>query len=152
MTQESAMQWAKENKPLTLAVRNATAFAQAEKARVNAYIKPIFDTYTFYNDREVDGPPHAERTRITGPELMYLSTDEEQAARYYQECDAAHVKHGWQGTPGCCPALVAHHQQILAENTLIEAGGKLCGIEGRTLTLEKRAAFIDLLFRLCINA
>ena len=111
--------WAKAHKQLALTVCKTQAFAQIERERVDAYIKPIFDSYEFYDDN---------KQRITDRTQLYLSTDEQLVARYYEECDRAHREHGYNGEPGTCPALIAEHLAIQAENALLDAACKLIGL------------------------
>jgi hypothetical protein len=152
LTLPNFQQWARDNKPLALAVSGARVFAEMEKERVNAYILPIFAKYEFYNDLECEqtNSRRAERTRITNPALLYLSTDEEQVQRYYEETYDAHEQHGWTGERGYCPALVARHLQVQAENTLLESYQSQMDIETMCLTLEKRQRMLDLLLGACL--
>ena len=102
---------------------------------------------------------------ITEPKHAFLM-DEVDAADYHAECQARIQKlyspkslaaMGWK--PGYCPALIAEHLQVQTEWLLIEAGGRMMGVDKPEemnnsllcLGLEKRREFIDLLVGLVVN-
>ena len=133
--------WAKEHQSLALAVCKAQAFAQVERERVNAYIRPIFDRYSFKNEK---GEP------IKKPDDLYLCKDEVLCAAYYAECDKAHREHGFRGPEGHCPALVAEDMHRRAAAALIEAGVKLFDIGTAGIYGENRAKMLRLLLGACL--
>jgi hypothetical protein len=126
--------------PLCDAVLRAQQWAKHERQRVNAYILPIFAHYDFR--RDIRGE---KGERIADPNLMYLSRDEEQAQRYYAECDTAHRAHGFTGPDGHCPALIAESEQVDAEQRLLAAAAEILGFDCRYLAGNKRARMLDLL-------
>jgi hypothetical protein len=135
--------------PIAHALLLATAFAQAETERVNAYVRPIFDRYGFvYGDLL----PKKAGQPIEKPDYLYMSTDEAKVAAYFAECDAAHRAHGFAGPENHCPALVAQSLQIDAENALIEAAEPFFGVKQWQLTLEQRAKYLDLLTGAALQA
>lgn len=97
--------------------------AKETRAKVDAYIAPIFAKYTF--------PVRAEWAERAGqtvaePNKLYLCSDEALCAQYYADCDAEHRRQGYDLKPGYCPASMAEAAAIDAENTLIKlAASKL---------------------------
>lgn len=136
--------WAKANKSLAETVALATAYAQTERARVDAYEAPIFARYGF-TDAD-DGTP------ITDPRRLYLSGDDAACAAFYAECLVAHKAHGWTGDPEHCPALVADSDRIKVENLLLESLGEFMGSgkEHGFWTLELRKKALDLALGVCL--
>jgi len=144
-TPEQLKTWARENRGLAVTVAKAMAFAQVERERVDAYIRPIFVRYQFTND--MDRPRNTHRGEIlTDPKYLYLSEDEERCKAYYEECDRAHREHGYRGEVGTCPALVAEDLQRRAEQLLLDELGRFVGVDGADFcrTLELRAKALDL--------
>lgn len=132
----------KDVAPAARAVLMARVFAQMERERVDAYILPIFARYSF-----TVAAKWAERgiEAIRKPRDLYLSDDEPQVAAYFADCDEAHRAHGFTGPQGQCPALVAEHLVITAENLLIGLGESLFGVQVHMLGLDERAKYLDLL-------
>ena len=140
--------WSREHYALAYAVVAAQAFAQCERARVDAYIAPIFERHTFnVCERFAKSPPE----RITNIGNLYL-TDLEAPdyLAFLAECDAANRAHGWTGQDGFCPALVAEHEATKAERALIDAGRELMGIE-QDLYGDNRAKMLRLLLEMCLS-
>lgn len=137
----------KNNSSLIAALIAARVFAIVERERVNAYILPIFATYEFFVRPEwQEGEPE----RITNPERLYLTDQEELCKKYYAECADAHAAHGWTGERDYCPALVAEHEVIKLENQLLKSGGKFFGLETKdggfiVYKTEDRKKFLDIL-------
>lgn len=143
-TLEQFKQWAKDCAPAAKAVLMAQAFAELERKRVDAYIRPIFEKYQPW---EV-----TERWRDKGVQIrterdLYLCEDEPQLKAYYAECDEAHRAHGFKGEAGKCPALVAEHLHTIAERCLIELAQPLTGIED--VYGEDRKKYLDILIGAC---
>lgn len=113
----------------------AEAAAKSTRAKVDAYIQPVFERFSFTS--KWDGKP------ITKPNDLYL-TDEDCTA-YYAACDIAHREQGYNLPEGHCPALVAEHEQLKAEWALLEAAGKLLGIDGLGLWGDNRKQLLDIL-------
>ena len=137
--------WARVNRPLAETVCLAQAFAEMERERVNAYILPIFQRYTFTADLHGDG--HV----LTDPDELYLSKDEPKVLAYYAETYKAHKLNGWKGREGHCPALTAEHDLAQAQNTLIDAASGLMGVELRRLTTGKRKTLLDTILGACLK-
>lgn len=121
LTQQALKAFARsdDTKTCVRAYLLAKAFAECERVRVDAYIKPLFELYTFkvaerFQKRRGCGE------LVTKPDDLFLCEDEAEMAKFYAECDKEHRKHGFTGKPGQCPALVAESLAILAENTLLE--------------------------------
>lgn len=133
--------WCKAHRSLAEAVCLATAFAQAQRVRVDAYIQPLFDSFGFLDE---------EGAKIDKAGNLYLCTDEATCTAFYAAADAAHRAHGFTGPQGHCPALVAEHLQIQAEYQLIEAGCELFGLNAAYVCGENRAKLLQLLLKSCI--
>jgi len=129
-------------------------------------VKPIqsevLTDFNFFNDLSVK---HGlERERITDPNDLYLSEDEEQVAAYYAAVDqrlrADGVKPDEMPAEHC-PLLVAEHEQTLAENALIVAAARMMDVDEpenfnhrllcQSNGLEMRQEFIDIIAKLVVN-
>lgn len=143
VTVEEMKLWARDNRELAMAVCTARAFAEVEKERVDAYILPLFNTFSFAED--VEG---CSGETITNPEHLYLSRDDDRVAAYYAACDKAHQEHGFDGPEGFCPALVAEELQRKAENAMLVSLGEFCGVDGgdfsRSLKMRDKALHLAL--------
>lgn len=149
LTLANVKRWAhsQERAKAVAALALARAFAKATRERVDAYTRPIFDRYTFYTDKCAERS-HGRATpaeRITDPKDLYLSTDEAQVARYFDECAEAHAAHGWKGPRDHCPALVAEHEVVKAERVLLLAGAEFLGVDFHDLYGDDRRRAVDLL-------
>lgn len=138
--------WAQAHHDLALAVIAAQAFAKVERERVDAYIQPIFEKYTFHTS-----PEFGEVLPITRRDQLYLCDQKEHLAYYYAECNAAHRAHGWTGPEGYCPALVAEHEAVKAKNALLEAAGELMGCDFICCKTEHRNRALDLFLGACLK-
>jgi hypothetical protein len=137
-------EWIKDNKSLAETVCRAKAIAQGERERVDAYIKPIFESYSFVDE---------EGNKIATYREVFLSSDEAKCKEFFAACDAAHRAHGHTGDWGTCPALQAETLLIQAENALIASGCKLLGVKGfSAYSGENRAKMLDLLTSACMRA
>lgn len=105
----------------------AQAYAEITRERVDAYIKPVFDQFTFTVGEKFSRCGVAGE-RITDPELLYLSGDEELCSRYFAACDVEHRRHGFTGPEGHCPALIAEHDHTKAEWALLKLACPVIGI------------------------
>jgi hypothetical protein len=144
-TKAKLKSWAKENRPLAETLCLAKAFAEVERERVNAYILPLFETFTFTEDSE-----GCEGEKITNPEHLYLSEDEKLSAEYYAACDRAHREHGFDGPEGHCPALVAGHLLVQAENLLLGEVTELMGV-GEVHNMDLRTKVLDWGLSVCLG-
>ena len=132
-----------ENLALVAKVLAARLVAEATREAVDAYIEPLFATYEFYADQL----PCDSGRKLTSSRDLWLSKDDEQAAKFYAACDAAHAAHGWElPGPGYCPALMAENEVIEAENELLKAAAEHFGLpfDGMNGSLELRAQALDL--------
>ena len=121
-------------RPLVKQMILAKAFAKAERERVDAYILPLFQTFTFVD---------ADGERITDPELLYQCEDDALCTAYYAACDKTHREHGFTGSEGACPALVAKHELLKAEWAVLEVIEKFAGVDF-SIDLDIRAKALDL--------
>lgn len=149
-TVEGLKKLAADTVPAVRAVLLAQAYAELKRQQVDAYIQPIFDRYRFEVRPEWrhEGRPVA----IATPHDLYLSDDEPGAAAFYKDCDDEHRRHGFDGPPGHCPALVAEHLLMRAEQLLIELTAPFFGIEEGRLYGEHRRKFLDLIIGAGIQA
>jgi hypothetical protein len=151
-TLEAFKHWAADCAPAARAVLLAQAFAELERERVDAYVRPIFDRYQFqyaaeWGDRRggLSGP-------IPSPKDLYLCDDAPGLAAYYADCDDAHRAHGFTGPAGHCPALRAESLLLAAQNALIDLAKPLFGFDARDLYGEDRRKCLDLLLGACLKA
>lgn len=142
--------FARDVAPAARAVLMARVFAEMERERVRAYIRPIFDKYGFTYGAEW-GDSHAGEP-IPDPEHLYLADDEVQVACYFEECDRAHRAHGFTGPHGHCPALVAENLQRVAEGHMIDFAAELFGVNFSGVYGEDRKRLLDLLIGAALQA
>jgi hypothetical protein len=152
-TLEQFQQWATDCAPAARAVLLAQAFAELERERVNAYIRPIFASYHFMIGKCWQKDPTLAGQPITDEQHLYLCDDDDpQLAAYYDECDRAHRAHGFRGKPGHCPALEAEHLLTIAQSALLDLSTPLFGFRGDSLFGEDRARALKLLIGACMKA
>ena len=152
--------------PAVIEAGYAYIATRAAAETITAAVKPVYAEvlagFEFYNDLSVEHG--AERKRITDPDDLYQSTDEDGASRYYAAIDRALRQAGLKPDDmpaDHCPALVAEHDQVKAEWALIEAAAAMLGDDDpksfnhRLLCqahgLEKRREFIELTAKLVVN-
>lgn len=138
--------WARSNRALAASVIAARASAQSERARVDAYLQPIFDTFTFVTE---------EGQRVTTPRDLYLCdldnvAQEKTIQEFYEKALDAHAANGFTGQRGSCPALIAESALIVAEHELIESACKLVGVKASLIYGERREAMLKLLLSACL--
>jgi len=142
----------------------ALAATQATAEIVEPIQAQVLTGFAFYNDLETERERSRPRRRITDPNDLYLSTDEEQVSAYYAAVDKALRENGIKPDDmpaDHCPLLVAKHHQTKAEWTLIEAAARMLGddepeeFNNKLLCqrngLEKRHEFIELTAALVVN-
>lgn len=112
-TAKDLQRWAQASRVLALSVVNARVVAETERARVDAYIAPVFARFTFTDDQT--------GAQLTTARQLYQCNDEVQVAVFFAACDLAHREQGFTGEAGMCPALIAEAAQIKAENALLGA-------------------------------
>lgn len=142
--------WARENHRLAHSVCLAQAFAECERKRVDAYVLPIFNSYTWTVRPEFQERRNGGVNTIDKPGDLYLSDQEEQLAEYYAACKAAHIAHGWRGDPDHCPALSADSLLMEAQQALLESGSELLGVNLRDVYGDLRKRALDLLLGACL--
>lgn len=138
-TIEQFKRWAADVQPAAKAVLMARVFAQMERERVNAYIRPIFESYGF----TYGAIAHGRTGPIPTPGDLYLCDDTPMLACFFEDCDTAHRAHGFTGPAGHCPALRAEHLLIVTENALIGLAEPLFGIEN--VYGKDRTTYLELL-------
>jgi hypothetical protein len=133
-----------QTKPLRVAVLTLRRIAASTRAKVDAYVAPVFARFEFYNDQEVqhDLKP---RERITAVDRLYLSNDEPQRARFYAACEEAHAANGFPGLGDKCPALMAENAVRLAENALLSHAERHLCIPFSTAAPDIRRRAIELM-------
>jgi len=134
--------------PAARAVLMARVHAEMERARVDAYIRPIFDTYRFDDLPKI----HDYTGPIADVDHLYLCADEQQVAAFFAECETAHRAHGFTGPAGHCPALTAEHLVVVVETELIKLATPTFGIEPQQLYGENRAKYLELLIGAALKA
>jgi len=135
--------WARDHRGLAKAVCAAKVIAEMERERVNAYILPVFNGYTFTDE---DGE------KISNPEHLYNCEDDDLTAAYYAACDSAHRDNGFDGPEGHCPALIAESLLVDAESVLLVAVGEFSGFEGRRVFgLELRTKVLEWGLKVCLG-
>ena len=141
--------WAKDCEPAARAVLMARVFAQVQRERVDAYIRPIFDSYGF-----VYGKYGCERQgqRIEDPKNLYMveDLDDPLMKAYEADCCDAHTANGFKGPRGHCPALVAENLVMTAERLLMELAHPLFGIED--VYGDNRVKYLELLIGACLKS
>jgi hypothetical protein len=137
-------QFARDIAPAAKAVLMMRAFVEVERARVDAYILPIFQSYGFvYSDL-------GERCGLTGPILdmkdLYLADlDDPRMAAFHAECDRAHRAHGFTGPQGHCPALTAETRLMETERAFLDLAEPVFGISADRVYGEERKKYLALL-------
>lgn len=144
--------WAIRHAQTGHSVLMARAYAQLMRERVDAYIQPLFASYTFYVSDDVAART-GRRERITDIKRLYLTNLQgRDYLDFLEDCDHAHRKHGFTGPAGHCPALVAEELQRKAEYALLLAASDLFGVELQNTYGETRANALDLLIGATIKA
>src|SRR5262245_28763585 len=140
-------QWAIDCAPAAKTVLKARAFAQAERERVDAYIRPIFQTYRFeYADRWRDFTGTIETVAD-----VYLCGDQPLVAAFVEECEREHRANGFSGPSGQSPVGVAARLVTEAEHALMALAQPLFGIEPSSIHLHYRAEYVELLIGECLK-
>lgn len=130
---------------LRLALLAAELCAKETRRKVDAYTRPVFERFTFYDDLMRRAPQDAPKERLTDPSRLYLSEDEAQSEAFYAACDVAKRAHGYNLPDGHCPALIAEHNVIKAENALIEHTATYFPAFGNVYRMDLRKKLLDLL-------
>jgi hypothetical protein len=105
------------------AVLIATAIAETEREACDKIHRRLLAESEYNGTRSSRAIPGGAPFRVTEPKDDWLM-DEESSARYYAALDAAYAAAGYELEPGYCPALIAGHALIKAENAMIVAAGK----------------------------
>jgi len=150
LTPADLQRWAADHARLASAVLAARVFAEAERARVDAYSAPILARYGFKVSARFGR--HEAGALITRTEDLYLVDDLKDAEiqAFYAELDAAHRARGFDGPAGHCPALTADTLHREAERALLDAGSALFGAPLGNLHGDKRAEAVKLLIGACV--
>ncbi len=105
--------------------------AKLQRDRVDAYIRPIFNSYRFRVKPQWVQSYGYEYVQPCNPicdKNIYLSDDDEMCKQYYTDCDKAHRQHGFEGAMGCCPALIAEHKASRARANIFTVSAPLFNI------------------------
>lgn len=148
---DALIEWANTNRATAQEYITTAAFAELERARVDAYIRPIFATYTFF-----DG--HGEK--VMDPEALYLIEEfNEDGERiigsdfiedYFHACDVAHRDNGFTGKEGCCPALLAENAEFSVANKLIVAAAEFAGVGNLYISPNNRLSLLNWALKVCL--
>lgn len=134
---------AQDIRPAVRTVLMARVFAEMERKRVNAYVHPIFERYTFPIDPKFK---RLGETVVTKESDLYLAVlDSPEVKAYYAELDAAHRAHGFKGPDGHCPALVAENLVMQAEAALIDLAAETTGVTSSDVYGDNRKKYLDIL-------
>jgi hypothetical protein len=126
------------------------AYSQVMREKVDAYIRPVFDRFTF---TVVERFQKTRGERITRPEDLYLSDDDALCKEFYLACHEAHRENGHvMKEVGDCPALIAEWELCQAEYALLVYAGKAFEAPLEELGLESRKKCVDLLVGLAVKA
>lgn len=117
IAQVKAYHRAPKTTELKAALLVAQAAAQVLREQIDALLTPEFVKFGFVRDD--NGAP------ITREADLYLSEQEDLFPRWYAQRDAIIARAGWtipagSEGEGWCPALVAEHELIKAENALLD--------------------------------
>lgn len=150
LTLDDFKAWAKDNASLAKAVLMAQAYAELTRERVDAYIRPIFDSYQFKEDCTFDGKHTPSGKLLESPKQLYLC-DDPLIGAFYDDCDKAHREHGFKGPKGHCPALRAENLLMQAQQHLIDSGAELMGIDSHAVYGDDRKKLLKLLIGACLK-
>lgn len=142
MSVRGLQEWAAMNYELGLAVVAARVHAELERKRVDEYIRPVFEGFEFLDD---------EGKRILNERHIFACPDEELCAKYYAACDKAHRAHGFDGPEGHCPALIAEHEAMKAEQALLVAAARFMGVDPAGFYGKNREKALELFVALCVQ-
>lgn len=126
--------WARGNRQAVLDMIAARIRAASERARVDAYIEPLFQAL---------GLKDEEGKLIALSKNIYRCEDEAASSAFFAACEVAHREHGFTGPADYCPALIAENAMIKAENVVLKAAEKLVG--GPVYHLEDRAKLLGII-------
>ncbi len=140
----------KANRNLAMTVCEAQAYAAVMRSKVDAYIAPIFEKYTFMVDEKFVRVGE-QQERITDIKLLYMTNlDAPLYLQFMQECQDAYKAHGFKGPDGHCPALAAEWIAIQAENALLEFFKEFFGLENVGIYCENRQKMLKLVLGACL--
>lgn len=144
--------FSKDIAPAARAVLMARVFAEMERERVDAYIKPIFESYVFqYDPKWAEEERHGYTGRITDIKYLYLADLESPEYKHFlMDCDDAHKAHGSTLPTGHCPALHAEWLLTQTEQALIKLAEPLFGIEH--IYGDDRKRYLELLIGAALKA
>jgi len=149
-------EWARLHRSLALAVCHAQAAAELTREKVDAYIKPIFESFNFvYCGDLAERLDKRAGEKFVGKRLQYKKDlhlcDDPRLPEYFAACTAAHRAHGYDLPDGHCPALRMENLLIKAQGELIAAAEPIAGIKRYMLIADNREeAYLDLLIRACL--
>jgi hypothetical protein len=148
-------EWCLNHGALAFAVVQAQAAAEVTREKVDAYVRPIFDGFGFnycgplvekVNER---GGENLLGLPLPSPRELYLCEDP-RVEEYFAACDAEHRRQGYDLPAGHCPALVAEHLLIQAQNALLDSGMALFGLNVHPCG-DDRAKMLRLLLGACLK-
>jgi len=127
------------------AVKSARVEAERIAAHVATYIEPAFLAFAPFTREISERDPHkGERIMLSKDIFMCGDEYDAQCAQWYAECDRLHAVNGYEGLEaGQCPALIADHKRIKAENALLALIEGLLKT-GPIYSMELRARALDL--------
>ncbi len=147
-TPQEFQKWCETHVMMARALRLTRIHAALTRQAVDAYVQPIFDSFTFEYDPRWAARLHKEGP-ITKMDDLYLADLASAPVRaFYAACDVAHRTHGFAGPAGHCPALIAEHEVITLENLFIDSAAPLFGIREIPNTAD-RDLYIEILLGGC---
>ncbi len=132
--------WRFTQSPETIAaqehLRTARSKARRIRAHVDSYTAPIFARFRFTDARTGEA--------LTSPHELYRSHEEATIAEYYAACDEANRANGYDVPAGFCPALLAEHALIKAENQLLKLASQVFALDLLTCHGDLRRQAVEL--------
>ena len=140
-TQPTAQQVYTVAQPIVDTLLMAMAYAELERAKMDKIYNGILSRCTYYD---------TEGKRISDHNKAYLM-DDNYSATFLAHCTQAVKDAGYNVPEGNCPALMAEHDVVKLEWSLMQATAPLFGIDWQALYGENRAKYLDLTIKLVVN-
>lgn len=109
-----------ETMKLVAAIPLAKAHAKEVRAKVDAYIAPVFAACGPFPIADRFAERLGADAKVDKPSNLYRCEDEAKIEAFYAACDEAHKANGYDLPAGYCPALIAEHAVVEAERALLK--------------------------------